>query len=152
MLYQNEPLLQLPATLIQLCIDVDELMTLWRHRHALMVHRMIGRKLGTLGGWWLVAGGVVVWCCSSFFSRSSSLWLWCSFCFVDDTGTGGSSGFSYLKATAERHKVFNDLFNLSTYMIGLEYLPKLPLALRKALAFKLREEGQEEEEEEEEEE
>ena len=56
MLYQNEPLLQLPATLIQLCIDVDELMTLWRHRHALMVHRMIGRKLGT----WVVGGGV--WC------------------------------------------------------------------------------------------
>jgi len=57
MLYQNEPLLQLPATLIQLCIDVDELMTLWRHRHALMVHRMIGRKLGT----WVVGGGVVWW-------------------------------------------------------------------------------------------
>ena len=75
---------------------------------------------------------------------------WCSFLLFGGTGTGGSSGFSYLKATAERHKVFNDLFNLSTYMIGLEYLPKLPLALRKALAFKLREEGQEEEEEEEE--
>ena len=73
------------------------------------------------------------------------------FLLFGGTGTGGSSGFSYLKATAERHKVFNDLFNLSTYMIGLEYLPKLPLvALRKALAFKLREEGQEEEEEEEE--
>lgn len=53
-------------------------------------------------------------------------------------GTGGSSGFSYLKATAERHKIFNDLFNLSTYMIGLEYLPKLPLALRRELTFKLR--------------
>ena len=109
-------------------------------------------EIGYVGG--VVAGGVVEWwcgVCSSFFSCSSLLWLWCSFCFVDDTGTGGSSGFSYLKATAERHKVFNDLFNLSTYMIGLEYLPKLPLALRKALAFKLREEGQEEEEEEEEE-
>ena len=44
-----------------------------RHRHAIMVHRMIGRKLGT----------------------------------------GGSSGYSYLKATAERHKIFTDLFNLS---------------------------------------
>ena len=46
MLYQNEPILQQPAHLIKLCIDVDELMTLWRHRHAIMVHRMIGRKLG----------------------------------------------------------------------------------------------------------
>ena len=144
MLYQNEPLLQLPATLIQLCIDVDELMTLWRHRHALMVHRMIGRKLGTwVGVMW--SGVVVVVAHLFLFVVRCCLW-WCSFLLFGGTGTGGSSGFSYLKATAERHKVFNDLFNLSTYMIGLEYLPKLPLALRKALAFKLREEGQEEEE------
>ena len=31
MLYQNEPILQQPASLIKLCIDVDELMTLWRY-------------------------------------------------------------------------------------------------------------------------
>lgn len=99
MLYQDEPILQLPAMLIKLLIDVDELMTLWRHRHALMVHRMIGRKLGT----------------------------------------GGSSGFSYLKATAERHKVFQDLFNLSTYMIPGMKLPPLPASLKQSLDFQLRE-------------
>ena len=63
-----------------------------------MVHRMIGRKLGT----------------------------------------GGSSGYSYLKATAERHKIFTDLFNLSTYMIPLDSLPKLPEHVRNALSFSLR--------------
>ena len=95
-LYQDEPILQLPAEMLRLLVDVDEMLTLWRHRHALMVHRMIGRKLGT----------------------------------------GGSSGFQYLRATAERHKIFNDLFNLSTYMIPAEQLPPLPRTMRQALDFR----------------
>jgi hypothetical protein len=53
-------------------------------------------------------------------------------------GTGGSSGYSYLKATAERHKIFTDLFNLSTYMIPLDSLPTLPKNVRNELDFKLR--------------
>lgn len=32
-------------------------------------------------------------------------------------GTGGSSGYQYLHATAQRHRVFTDLFNLSTFFI-----------------------------------
>lgn len=49
MLYRDEPALQLPFTLLSLLMDIDEMMTLWRHRHALMVQRMIGRKVGTGG-------------------------------------------------------------------------------------------------------
>ena len=30
-------------------MDVDELLAAWRYRHALMVHRMIGTKIGTGG-------------------------------------------------------------------------------------------------------
>jgi tryptophan 2,3-dioxygenase len=30
-------------------VDVDELLSTWRYRHALMVHRMIGTKIGTGG-------------------------------------------------------------------------------------------------------
>ena len=30
-------------------MDVDELLANWRYRHALMVHRMIGTKIGTGG-------------------------------------------------------------------------------------------------------
>lgn len=42
------------------------------------------------------------------------------------TGTGGSSGFHYLKATAQQHKVFSDLSNLSMYLLPQSALPALP--------------------------
>ena len=48
-LYQDEPMLHLPFQLLHLLMDVDEYFTTWRYRHALMVHRMIGIKLGTGG-------------------------------------------------------------------------------------------------------
>lgn len=76
-LYQDEPMLSMPHRLLQVLQDVDEHMTLWRYRHALMVHRMLGVKIGT----------------------------------------GGSSGYHYLRSTAARHKIFGDLFNLSTFLI-----------------------------------
>eukprot|EP00177_Eucheuma_denticulatum_P002036 GFKZ01003644.1.p1 GENE.GFKZ01003644.1~~GFKZ01003644.1.p1 ORF type:complete len:466 (-),score=50.25 GFKZ01003644.1:1170-2567(-) len=49
MLYQDEPMFQLPARLLQMLIDVDEQMNQWRYRHSQMVHRMIGIKMGTGG-------------------------------------------------------------------------------------------------------
>ncbi|WP_343714969.1 tryptophan 2,3-dioxygenase family protein [Inquilinus sp.] len=85
-LYRDEPALQVPFGLLSLLMDIDETMTLWRYRHALMVQRMIGLK----------------------------------------TGTGGSSGHDYLARTAERHRVFGDLFTLSTYLIPRSALPPLP--------------------------
>ncbi|MGQ0720332.1 MAG: tryptophan 2,3-dioxygenase family protein [Candidatus Eiseniibacteriota bacterium] len=48
-LYRDEPILQLPFRLLQLLMDVDEGLTSWRHRHALMAWRMIGGKVGTGG-------------------------------------------------------------------------------------------------------
>jgi len=48
-LYRDEPILQMPHRLIQALIDLDEYMTQWRYRHAQMVHRMIGQKIGTGG-------------------------------------------------------------------------------------------------------
>jgi len=48
-LYREEPLLQLPYRLLSRLMDIDELLTLWRYRHAQMVLRMIGRKVGTGG-------------------------------------------------------------------------------------------------------
>lgn len=50
-------------------------------------------------------------------------------------GTGGSSGHDYLKATAEKHKIFMDLFNLSTLLIPRSDLPDLPEELIKKLGF-----------------
>ena len=94
-LYQDEPMLHLPFQVLQLLMDIDEYFTTWRYRHALMVHRMIGIKLGT----------------------------------------GGSSGYAYLRATAQRHKIFGDFFNLSTFIIPRSFLPPLPRNMKRRLSF-----------------
>jgi len=41
--------LQQPYRLLSRLMDIEELLTLWRNRHAQMVLRMIGRKTGTGG-------------------------------------------------------------------------------------------------------
>ena len=48
-LYRDEPILHLPFQFITCLIEVDNQMTAWRHRHAQMVMRMIGNKVGTGG-------------------------------------------------------------------------------------------------------
>lgn len=48
-LYNEEPLLQLPYRFLISLVDIDELLTTWRYRHAQMVLRMLGRKIGTGG-------------------------------------------------------------------------------------------------------
>jgi len=99
-LYRNEPVLQLPFRLLSGLMDIDETLTNWRYRHALMVQRMIGRKVGT----------------------------------------GGSSGHDYLRQTAERHRIFGDLFALSTFFMPRSRLPELPAAMRQAMGYTYAEE------------
>lgn len=48
-LYNEQPLLQLPYRFLLAIINIDELLTTWRYRHAQMVLRMLGRKVGTGG-------------------------------------------------------------------------------------------------------
>ena len=48
-LYRDEPVLHTPFKLLVSLIDIDELLTAWRYRHAQMVLRMLGRKIGTGG-------------------------------------------------------------------------------------------------------
>lgn len=48
-LYRDEPILQLPFQFITCLIDIDNQLTTWRYRHAQMVLRMIGNKIGTGG-------------------------------------------------------------------------------------------------------
>jgi tryptophan 2,3-dioxygenase len=48
-LYRDEPALQGPYRMLSLLMDIDEAMSTWRYRHALMALRMIGRKVGTGG-------------------------------------------------------------------------------------------------------
>lgn len=94
-LYRDEPILHLPFRFLTKLMDVDETLTTWRYRHALMVSRMIGGRIGT----------------------------------------GGSSGSDYLKETAEKHRVFTDLFNLSTFLIPRSSLPKLPPEVERKMSF-----------------
>jgi len=94
-LYRDEPILHIPFMFLNLLLEMDELFTAWRYRHALMVHRMIGAKIGT----------------------------------------GGSSGHHYLMSTVDKHRVFTDLFNLSTYLIPRSELPPLPDELINQLSF-----------------
>lgn len=48
-LYRDQPVLQVPFRILSALMDVDETMTLWRYRHALMVQRMLGMKMGSGG-------------------------------------------------------------------------------------------------------
>ena len=50
-------------------------------------------------------------------------------------GSGGSTGHEYLAATA-KHRIFRDLFALSTFLIPRSKLPKLPAQVVDRLAFK----------------
>jgi tryptophan 2,3-dioxygenase len=93
--YRDQPVLQLPFRLLTALMDIEESLTLWRYRHALMVQRMIGVKIGT----------------------------------------GGSSGHDYLRRTVDAHRVFADLFQLSTYLIPRSALPPLPPDVRRRMGF-----------------
>lgn len=53
----------------------------------------------------------------------------------DTLGTGGSSGYQYLRATlTPKYNVFLDLFNLSTYLIPKAKIPELTPCMRKRLS------------------
>ncbi len=94
-LYREKPILTIPYNLLMEIMNIDELLTTWRYRHAQMVMRMIGNKVGT----------------------------------------GGSSGHDYLAKTAEKHKIFKDLHNISSLLIPRSELPDLPIELEKQLSF-----------------
>jgi tryptophan 2,3-dioxygenase len=50
-------------------------------------------------------------------------------------GTGGSSGYQYLRATVgDRYKVFLDLFNLSTFLIPRQFIPELTRHMKRRLS------------------
>ncbi|HTT37057.1 MAG TPA: tryptophan 2,3-dioxygenase family protein [Burkholderiales bacterium] len=48
-LYRDEPIFHTPFRILTEIVAIDESLTLWRYRHALMVNRMIGSKIGTGG-------------------------------------------------------------------------------------------------------
>ncbi len=51
-------------------------------------------------------------------------------------GTGGTAGHRYLSAAAQKHAVFTDLFELSTFQIPRSTLPPLPDEVRQQMQFR----------------
>jgi tryptophan 2,3-dioxygenase len=49
LLYRNLPIFHLPFELLNTLTEIDELISNWRHRHLVMVRRMIGMRVGTGG-------------------------------------------------------------------------------------------------------
>jgi tryptophan 2,3-dioxygenase len=49
MLYRDHPLLQLPYELLNTLLEIDESLSMWRHRHIHLVQRTIGKRVGTGG-------------------------------------------------------------------------------------------------------
>ena len=95
-LYRDEPAPHSGFRMLKALMDMDETLAIWRMRHALMVSRMLGRKVGT----------------------------------------GGSSGFDYLRATADKHRAYNDLFSIATFLIPRSALPPLPEDVRKSMRYR----------------
>ena len=48
-LYREEPILWQPFNLLRKLVEIDQMFTIWRNRHAQMVMRMLGNKMGTGG-------------------------------------------------------------------------------------------------------
>jgi tryptophan 2,3-dioxygenase len=49
MLYRDHPMLHLPFELVSSLLEIDQLLSMWRHRHIHMVQRTIGKRVGTGG-------------------------------------------------------------------------------------------------------
>lgn len=47
--YSEEPVFNLPCQVLQQLATIDEKLTIWRYKHAMMVQRMLGTKIGTGG-------------------------------------------------------------------------------------------------------
>jgi len=48
-MYREEPIFNLPFQFITCLTEIDEMLTLWRYKHMMMVQRMLGSKIGTGG-------------------------------------------------------------------------------------------------------
>lgn len=94
-LYRDQPALQMPYRILSRLMDIDETVTLWRYRHALMTQRMLGLKMGS----------------------------------------GGTSGPDYLLQTAQKQRVFKDLFAITTFFIPRSKLPELPKDVEAKMGF-----------------
>jgi tryptophan 2,3-dioxygenase len=83
--YRELPLLAWPREVIDAVVAFEQAFVIFRQRHARMVERIIGRRIGT----------------------------------------GGSSGVDYLDSTANKYRVFRDVWAVRTLLVQKSELPLL---------------------------
>lgn len=83
--HRELPRLAWPREVVEALLDMEQSMVIWRQRHARMVERVIGRRIGT----------------------------------------GGSSGVDYLDQTAQRYRVFGDIWAVRTLLLQKNAIPPL---------------------------
>lgn len=83
--HRELPRLAWPREVVEALLDMEQSMVIWRQRHARMVERVIGRRIGT----------------------------------------GGSSGVDYLDQTAQRYRVFGDIWAVRTLLLQKNAVPPL---------------------------
>jgi tryptophan 2,3-dioxygenase len=83
--HRELPRLAWPREVLDALIEMEQSMIVWRQRHARMVERVIGRRIGT----------------------------------------GGSSGVDYLDQTANRYRVFADVWAVRTLLLRKAAIPPI---------------------------
>jgi tryptophan 2,3-dioxygenase len=83
--HRELPRLAWPREVIDALIEMEQSMIIWRQRHARMVERVIGRRIGT----------------------------------------GGSSGVDYLDQTANRYRIFGDVWAVRTLLLRKAAVPAI---------------------------
>lgn len=95
MLYRDQAKFNLPFLLLDQLLEIDKQLATWRSKHMNMVHRMIGRRVGT----------------------------------------GGSTGKDYLKGAMDKHYVFREIADLTTFLIDRRRIPVLDNKLVGSLGY-----------------
>jgi tryptophan 2,3-dioxygenase len=83
--YRELPRLAWPREAVDALIEMEQSMIIWRQRHARMVERVIGRRIGT----------------------------------------GGSAGVDYLDQTANRYRIFGDVWAVRTLLLRKAAIPPI---------------------------
>ncbi|CAD1472233.1 unnamed protein product, partial [Heterotrigona itama] len=106
-LYRDEPRFSQPHQILTALMDIDSLITKWSKILAFL-----------------------------FYSLDNHVLMVQRMIGSQQLGTGGSSGYQYLKSTlSDRYKVFLDLFNLSTFLIPRHMIPPLTKQMKTKLSI-----------------
>lgn len=147
--YQEEPLFQLPFQVLMALLEIDETLSAWRSKHASMVHRMLGAKMGTGGssGFHYLNQTILEHqvtpprprdlslCCEHALGRGSKcltlVRVLSTHCVFDSLLLPAFSFVAFYR------QVFNEFFDLATFLVPRYFIPQLPESVRERVTFQL---------------